>query len=383
MSDPEDLKTADNEWFHAIARLLPKRDWLVVGWSFAIKAGLFVFAVKSFQILENQRVHGAKGWIEIWNRWDSLHYLRLAQFGYQPTDTLKTWFYPFFPWCIRVIAFLTGDYLISALTVSALACAAAVVLLRRLVELDFSPAVARRTVWFFLIFPTAYFLHIGYTESLFIALSLGALMAARTDRWELAGLLGAGCCMTRAFGLVIAPTLAVEAFEQFRTTKAWNWRWLWIAIVPLGFGVYLLINWRITGDPFAFLALRHQLFAMSTSWPWVGIREAIGNMDREPGQAEMVGAQEFFFAIFGLICTIISWIKLRPAYAVWMTGNWLLSTSVTSLQSVPRYTLPLFPIFILFALVGVSRFWAAVITVWSLLFLALFTATFVRGWWAF
>jgi hypothetical protein len=106
-------------------------------------------------------------------------------------------------------------------------------------------------------------------------------------------------------------------------------------------------------------------------------------MDREPGQAEMVGAQEFFFAIFGLICTIISWIKLRPAYAVWMTGNWLLSTSVTSLQSVPRYTLPLFPIFILFALVGVSRFWAAVITVWSLLFLALFTATFVRGWWAF
>ena len=41
---------------------------------------------------------------------------------------------------------------------------------------------------FLLIFPTAYFLHIGYTESLFLALVLGSFLAARTDRWWLAGL---------------------------------------------------------------------------------------------------------------------------------------------------------------------------------------------------
>jgi hypothetical protein len=43
----------------------------------------------------------------------------------------------------------------------------------------------------------------------------------------------------------------------------------------------------------------------------------------------------------------------------------------------------MFPIFILFALLGRNRFWNAVITIWSLLFLALFTSLFVRGWWAF
>jgi hypothetical protein len=66
-----------------------------------------------------------------------------------------------------------------------------------------------------------------------------------------------------------------------------------------------------------------------------------------------------------------------------MTGNWLLFTSVTFIESTPRYTLTLFPIFILFALVAANRFWNAVITVWSLLFLALFAGLFVRGWWAF
>ena len=46
-------------------------------------------------------------------------------------------------------------------------------------------AVAMRAAWFLLIFPTAYFLHIGYTESLFLALVLGSFLAARTDRERL------------------------------------------------------------------------------------------------------------------------------------------------------------------------------------------------------
>jgi len=34
-------------------------------------------------------------------------------------------------------------------------------------------------------------------------------------------------------------------------------------------------------------------------------------------------------------------------------------------------------------LLGENRFWRVAITVWSLLFLALFTALFMRGGWAF
>ena len=34
---------------------------------------------------------------------------------------------------------------------------------------------------------------------------------------------------------------------------------------------------------------------------------------------------------------------------MWMTGDWLLVTSVTFVESMPRYSLTMFPIFMLFA----------------------------------
>jgi hypothetical protein len=97
----------------------------------------------------------------------------------------------------------------------------------------------------------------------------------------------------------------------------------------------------------------------------------------------MVGMQELIFTALAFVCMIVSWIKLRPMSAMWITGNWILFASVTFIESAPRYALTLFPIFVLFAFAAKNRFWDAVITVWSLLFLALFASLFVRGWWAF
>jgi Mannosyltransferase (PIG-V) len=366
-----------------IIALLPKQDWIVVGWVLAIKLLLLLFGIKAYEILENKRPTGPRPWLEIWNRWDSLHYQSLAQFGYDRTNVWKAWFYPLFPWCVRVAGLISRNYLIGAFIVSGLAVIAAAIVLRRLVQLDFQSAVALRAVWFLLIFPTTYFLHIGYTESLFLALVLGSIFAARDRRWWLAGLLGAFSWMTRANGIVLLPTLGAEALHQFVATRRWQWRWLWIGIVPAGFAVYLLLNWHVTGDPFMFLRMRKPLFVITPAWPWVGIRNAIGNLQRAPNEAEMVGAQELFFTIMGLICAIVSWFKLRPTYAVWITGNWLLCNCATFIESAPRYALSMFPIFVLFALLAANRFWNMVITVWSLLFLALFASLFVRGWWAF
>ena len=68
---------------------------------------------------------------------------------------------------------------------------------------------------------------------------------------------------------------------------------------------------------------------------------------------------------------------------MWMTGFWILCTSVNFFRSTPRYTLTMFPIFILFALLGRNPFWAGILTAWSLLFFALFAVLFARGEWAF
>jgi hypothetical protein len=366
-----------------LLRRIPADDRLIIGWVLAIKVLLLIFGAKAYRIFENQPLPESLGWLKIWDRWDSGHYQRLAQFGYEADSILKAWFYPLFPWTVRVAGRLCDDYLAGAFLVSSVASVCAALLLFRLVRLDFSPAIARQSVCFFLIFPTAHFLHIGYTESLFLALALGSILAAQTGRWELAALLGALAWMTRANGIVLLPTLAVAAAHQYWVTRRWNWRWLWIALIPAGFGVYLLVNWQITGDPFSFWRTRMALFAAHTSWPWVGINGAIGNLRRSPNQAEMVGTQELLFLALGLVCAVISWFKMRPVHAMWITASWVLFSSVSFLQSTPRYTLSMYPIFILFALAARHPFWRGLITVWSLLFLALFASLFVRGWWAF
>jgi hypothetical protein len=51
--------------------------------------------------------------------------------------------------------------------------------------------------------------------------------------------------------------------------------------------------------------------------------------------------------------------------------------------STPRYTLVMFPLFILLALLGRNRYGYTAVTVWSLLFLSLFAGEFVQGRWAF
>jgi Mannosyltransferase (PIG-V) len=380
----ETQSSTAKSWSVRVASILSRDDWLVIGWVLAISVLLFIFGTKAYQILANKRIVGFEGWLELWSRWDADQYLRLAKFGYTSDSIWKAWLYPLYPWCIRFVAWIAGNYVVSALIVSETALFFAAVLLRRLVSIDFASDVALRSVWFLLIFPTAYFLHVCYTESLFLALVIGSVLAARRGRWWLAGLLGALSWMTRANGIILLPTLAVEAAHQFWTTRRWNWRWLWIGIVPAGFAVYLMINWKVSGAPFAFLQSRKALFTVSASWPWTGLQGTIGVLQHwKPTDSEIIGAQELYFIILGFICAVAAWCKLRPTYAMWITGNWLLVTSASWLLSMPRYTLVMFPIFILFALVARNRLFYLLITIWSLLFLALFESLFVWGHWAF
>ncbi len=112
-------------------------------------------------------------------------------------------------------AYFSKSYLAAGIIVSGIASVVAAILLRRLVQLDYPASVAMRSVWFFLIFPTAYFLHVGYSEGVFLALAFACILAARVERWWLAGGLGAFCWMTRAAGVVLVPALAVEATQQY------------------------------------------------------------------------------------------------------------------------------------------------------------------------
>jgi hypothetical protein len=76
--------------------------------------------------------------------------------------------------------------------------------------------------------------------------------------------------------------------------------------VPAGLAVYLLINWSVSGDPFAILQTRKTSFDQSFALPLAGIRQAIWARDPIPHEAEVVHTQELFSVALGFICTIIS-----------------------------------------------------------------------------
>ena len=212
--------SAELKWIREVIKrvvaFLPREDWIVIGWVVAIKTLLVVIGVKSYPMLWDKYAPTPNRWFALWDQWDFGYYQKIAEFGYEAKDGSLA-FYPLFPWLLRLVAYISGSYLAAGLIVSGIASVAAAVLLRRLVQLDYDSGVALRSVWFFLIFPTGYFLHVGYSESLFLALAFGSVLAARVDRWRLAGLLGAFCWLTRATGAVLVPTLGVEAAQKYFT----------------------------------------------------------------------------------------------------------------------------------------------------------------------
>ena len=352
-----------------------------------IKALVLMFAAQAFQILNDESVYQNNSLLGIWQRWDATHYLKIAETGYTAVgdDRFLIVFFPLYPFLVSCFSFVTRDYLLAAFLVSGVASVAAGLVLRELVKLDHPEKTARLAVLFLFIFPTSYFLHIPYTESPFLALVIGSFLAARKRFWFTAALLGGLACMTRVNGLILIFALAFEVWEEYRDTRKFNRAWLCLAMMPAGFGVYLLVNYLVTGSPTTFLVYQREHWQRYFRVPWEGIYECWKRIfNPKAADAQLYGVQEMLFVVIGLAGTIMGWGWLRNSYRVWMIANWLMFVSTSFVLSVPRYTLTLFPLFILMALAA-KRSWSLYVlfVCWSILFLGLFSMQFARGHWAF
>jgi hypothetical protein len=292
-------------------------------------------------------------------------------------------FYPLLPAAIGLVRVAVPD-LVAPILVSSVALAAAVLLLYRVVAAELGEAVGKRAVVFLLIFPTAYFLHIGYTESLFLALALGAFLAARRGRWGSAGLAGGLAALTRINGLLLVPSLAADAWSEWRTDRRWRAAWGWIGLVAVGFGGYLLLNQVVYGDPFAFLAIQRDHWSKSLAWPWEGIGGVVSRLSGDNLEdVAILGVAELVAIVVGLVGTVVAIRRFRPSWAVWMGGNWLLFVSTAFVLSVPRYALVMFPLFAWFALLAERRWIGVAIGAVSVGLLLWFSGRFALGSWAF
>ena len=176
--------------------------------------------------------------------WDGLWYRLIAADGYDRAHPHKAAFWPLYPWGMRTghewfgITFETAGYLISNV-----AFVVALVLLYRLLILDFDRKVAAASLWALALFPTALFFSAVYTESLFLALLVGALLAARMQRWWLAGAIGAAAALTRSYGMFLVLPFAVLLWQQYGDTlRRQPARLLAVGIPLLGPAIF---SWRL------------------------------------------------------------------------------------------------------------------------------------------
>jgi Gpi18-like mannosyltransferase len=327
--------------------------------------------------------------LTIWNRWDTAHYLDIAQRGYSNTTAgeryLRIVFFPFYPILIRLFAFVSRDYMLSALIVSNLAYAAAAFYIYKLALLDHTEETALRTAFYFSIFPTAYFLHAGYTESLFLALTIASFYYGRKGRWWLSGLIGMAASLTRITGIILLPALILEYISQKGVhIRSIRKDILWLTLIPFGFLLYLIANYLTFGNPFEFLQIQKEHWAKTLNFPWIGLSGAWhSTWWRSPADSILVGWAEIIFGVLGFILTIWVGICLRISYGVYMFITWLVVTSTSFWLSIPRYTLSMFPLFIALSLFGRSREINYLLTFLSLLFFGLFLSLFIQGRWAF
>ena len=116
-----------------------------------------------------------------------------------------------------------------------------------LVDFDTDKATARRTVKYFILFPTAFLFSAVLTESLFVALSIACLYYARKGNWPVAGALGFFVAITRLPGVAIIVPLGYEYLKQHIFWSEWvpdfrrllNPSILMLLLPPLGLGLWL------------------------------------------------------------------------------------------------------------------------------------------------
>jgi Gpi18-like mannosyltransferase len=328
-----------------------------------------------------------QSFLGFWNIYDACHYENIAKLGYGTSDVRRVLiaFFPLYPGLMKLFSFVFRDYIVSGLIISNIAYACAALYLYKLVCIESTKDTALRAVMYFSIFPTAYFMHGVYTESLFLALVISCFYYARKERWMIAGILGAFLSATRLSGVIIILSLILEYLHQ----KNWKIKNIkkdifWIALVPAGLGSYLVINYFIFSHHFQFLALQKEVWHKTLSFPFEGFWGAFKSVGwKDPTQIITSALSEIVFTtfVFGLIIWMV--FKYRPLYTSYAWLTWLFVTSNSYWLSLPRYMLPIFPIFIIMAKWGKNKAVHYCILLFSILFYGTFVARYTQRLWTF
>jgi len=208
----------------------------------------------NIQYLE-QRSEFSKLFLAPWYRWDTGHYIEIADLGYN-FDLVNSVWPPLYSFLIKIVGFFIKPTILSAIFVSNIFFIFGLFLLYLFVRDNFGEELSKRTLFYTVIFPTSFYFVAGYTESIFLFLSIAVFMLLKKKMWLWAGLISALATLTRVQGLLLIIPIVIELWKEYIFNKDYRSFFTHIltcAYAPFAYGLYSL----------------YVFFGLRTDWPWV------------------------------------------------------------------------------------------------------------------
>lgn len=344
-----------------------------------------IFDRTSYELLFNIPVF-SRGALLPWLNFDGKNYLAIAEYGYEVNKQLAV-FFPLYPLLIRVFSFnLTFNPILVGLLISAVSTLVAVIVLYKLIQIEYSEKIATRSIALLLLFPTSFYLFAYYTEGIFLLFSVLFFWFIKKNNLFLASVFVFFATATRLVGLALIPPLIFEAYKIHKKENKIAWS---VLISPLGFAFYAIFNYLKFGNPLLMITAQTSFRfgrAIDILSPFHIFKGAVVKIISGPLPSYdspfvyPVIILEFLFAVYSLVILYFSFRKLPKSYFLYILFLIVLIFYSSALSSIGRYILVIFPIYVLLALTLPRK----IFVVWSLIsfFLLIFASSlFLRNYW--
>jgi hypothetical protein len=148
-----------------------------------------------------------------WFRWDTFHYISIAMDGY--TTAGQSVWPPLFPLLIALLSLSGIHPLASALIISTLSTIYILYAIQMLAA-DLSIPEPRDVLFYAITFPVAFYLLSGYSDALFMALSLACFRFLHQRKLGLAGIFAILAALTRQMGVLLAVPIFIEGLQGIK-----------------------------------------------------------------------------------------------------------------------------------------------------------------------
>lgn len=318
--------------------------------------------------------YSSDNFFENFTNWDSRYYISIAQSGYLKPDHYA--FFPGYPLAIKIITFITGNFYLSAVLISAISTFLASLFLYKLILLDFGEEIAKKALFYLLFFPTSFYLLVGYSEGLFLLLSILTIYYFRRNKFFWATFFAILTGLTRFMGLILILAIFIEIIRHKKLGK----NNMTLLLSPLGFLGYCLFLYAQTGQPFYFMEAQTE-WGRLIGLPWIPFWETLNNIFQGGFiQKYYYAIFDLIFAVFGLGMALRSVRFLPSLYSFYTLASILIPLLSSNLTSISRFLLPVFPVFILLAFIKNQTFETFYLII-SLILIMFFSALFLNWYW--